>query len=66
MERAGFTFAPRMRPACGALKGNGVAGEADVFALLRFRRIKPQACQEVQLNPSLPYVTACTGHGKSE
>lgn len=55
-----------MRPVRDALEGNGVVGEADVFALLRFGRMKPRACQEVQLSPSLPYVTACAGRGESE
>lgn len=55
-----------MRPVYDALEGNRVIGEADVFALLQFRHMKPQGCQEVQLSPTLMYVTACAGHGESE
>lgn len=55
-----------MSPVYDALEGNRVIGEADVFALLQFRHMQPQDCQEVQLTPSLPYATACAGHGKSE
>lgn len=55
-----------MSPAYDALEGNKVIGDADVFALLQFRRMKPQACQGVQLSPSWLYATACTGHGDLE
>lgn len=55
-----------MSPVYDAPEGNRVIGEADVFALLQFRHMKPQDCQEVQLSPSLMYPTACAGHGESE